>query len=232
MSRLSVLLALALLNSAVTQERLRSPWDDLKIASSDTPYRCPAPPEFARIVDPEVAYTDSHYSIIDPAKQEAYEKATEGPVHLGQSVGMAADAYLFKGSKAAAACVYSLLDAAAKADAWAGEMPHFQGVYIQNWMLSATAIPYLKVRNSGVGTAQEEAEIQQWFRHLAGRVQTYFDIDKGHPTTDAYNNHMYWAGLSLAAEGIADNHQSTFLLGPRDLLPGGRLDPERRIADG
>jgi poly(beta-D-mannuronate) lyase len=220
MHRLTILLALALLTPAAPQTgQLHSPWDDRAIAAADGPYQyqyqyqCPAPPEFAKIIEAEPYYTDSHASVIDPAKKAAYEKASEGPTHLGQYVGLAADAYLSNGSKAAAACVYSLLDAAAKADAWAGEMPHFQDVYVQNWMLSGTAIPYLKVRNSGAGTAQQDAEIQRWFRHLAERVQTYFDKGNGHPTTDAYNNHLYWAGLALMAEGVADNDQDAFLWG-------------------
>jgi poly(beta-D-mannuronate) lyase len=214
MHRLTILSALALLAPATPQAgQLHSPWDDRTIAATDALYQCPAPPEFAKIPDAEPYYTDSHASVIDPAKEAAYEKASEGPTHLGQSAGLAADAYLSKGSKAAAACVYSLLDAAAKADAWAGEMPHFQDVYVQNWMLSGTAIPYLKVRNSRAGTPQQDAEIQQWFRRLSERVQTYFDKGKGHPGSDAYNNHLYWAGLALAAEGVADNDQNAFLWG-------------------
>ena len=93
-------------------------------------------------------YTDKHYSVIDPKKLAAFNAASEGPTHLGQYSTGAADAWLSTGSRAAAACVYSLLDAAAKADAWDGKMPSFEGVYVQNWLLSGTAIAYLKVRNS------------------------------------------------------------------------------------
>ncbi len=214
MHRLTTLLALLVLAPAAPQAgQLHSPWDDHIITATDSTYKCPAPPEFAKILDADPYYTDSHASVIDPAKKAAYEKASEGPTHLGQFAGLAADAYLSTGSRTAAACVYSLLDAAAKADACAGEMPHFQDVYVQNWMLSGTAIPYLKVRNSGAGTLRQDAEIQRWFHHLAQRVQTYFDKGKGHPKSDAYNNHLYWAGLALAAEGIADNDQNAFLWG-------------------
>lgn len=227
MVRLTTFFVLALVAPAFAQAHLRSPWDDHQIPATDTPYQCPAPPEFAKILDAEPYYTDSHHSVIDPAKKAAYEKASEGPVHLGQYVGLAADAYLLKGSKAAAACVYTLLDAAARADAWAGQMPHFQGIYDQNWLLSGTAIPYLKVRNSGAGTPQQDAEIQQWFRHVAERVQPYFDRGKGHPRSDAYNNHLYWAGLALAAEGIADNDQSAFLWGIAAYYQGiGSIQPD------
>lgn len=214
MPSLIPLLVLALLAPAVAQEQhLHSPWDDRAIAATDTPYQCPAPPEFAKTLHADGYYIDSHMSVIDPAKKDAFDKATEAPTHLGQSVGLAADAYLAKGSRSAAACVYWLLDAAAKADAWAGQMAQFQDVYIQNWLLSGAGIPYLKVRNSGVGTRQQDADIQQWFHHLALREQAHFDQGKGHPTTDAYNNHMYWAGLALATEGIADNDQNAFLWG-------------------
>ena len=228
MLRLTLLLALALLAAAATQdEHLHSPWDDRTITATDAPYQCPALPEFAKIIDAEPYYTDSHASVIDPAKKAAYEKASEGPTHLGQYAGLAADAYLSEGSRAAAACVYSLLDAAAKADAWAGEMPHFQDVYVQNWMLSGTAIPYLKVRNSGAGTPQQDAEIRQWFHRLAGRVQIYFDKGKGHPKSDAYNNHLYWAGLAFAAAGVADNDQNAFLWGIATYYQGvGLIQPD------
>lgn len=194
-------------------ETLRSPWDDLKITLSDAPYTCPETPKFAKTLNVEGYYTDSHYSVIDPAKKAAYEKADQELVHLGQYAGAAADAYLNKGSKGAAACVYTLLDAAAKADAWAGDMPRGQGVYDQNWMLSGTAIPYLKVRNSGAGTPEQDAEIQKWFRHVATQVRDYFDEKHQRPNSDAWNNHMYWAGLSIAAQGIADNDKGAFKWG-------------------
>jgi poly(beta-D-mannuronate) lyase len=129
--------------------------------------------------------------------------------------------------------VYSLLDAAAKADAWTGEMPSGQGVYDQNWMLSGTAIPYLKVRNSGAGTPQQDAEIQKWFHHVAAQVRGYFDEKHTHPNSDAYNNHIYWAGLAVAAQGIADNDKGAFRwgmnayhLGVETIQPDGSLSAE------
>jgi poly(beta-D-mannuronate) lyase len=194
-------------------ERLRSPWDDVKVTVTDAPWTCPEPPAFAKTIDAEGYYIDAHHSIIDPVKKAAYEKADEGPVHLGQYAGLAADHYLETGSRAAAACVYSLLDAAAKADAWAGTMPRNQGVYDQNWMLSGTAIPYLKVRGSGAGTPEQEAEIQKWFQHLAAQVKIYFEDKHFHPDSDAWNNHEYWAGLAIAAQGIASNDKGAFKWG-------------------
>jgi hypothetical protein len=101
--------------------------------------------------------------ILDYRREEAgcLRQRICGPTHLGQYAGLAADAWLSTGSHAAAACVYSLLTAAAKADAWDDKMPTINSVYMQNRLLSGTALAYLKVRNSGAGTAQADEQIQQ-----------------------------------------------------------------------
>jgi poly(beta-D-mannuronate) lyase len=223
MLRPATLLVFTLLTlAAANAERLHSPWGDHKIVTSNAPYKCPDAPEFATTSDAEGYYSDSHYSVIDPVKKAAYDKASEASTHLGQYVGAAADAYLANASRPAAACVYSLLDAAAKANAWAGKMPHGQDVYNQNWMLSAASISYLKVRNSSAGSPKQDAEIQAWLHRVAERVQSYFDESKGHPKSDAYNNHIYWAGLSLAAEGIAGNDRTAFLWGIATYYQGAK----------
>jgi poly(beta-D-mannuronate) lyase len=189
---------------------MRSPWDEVKTASTDAPYECPAPPAFARKLRTEGYYTDKQYSVIDPKKLAAFNAATEGPTHLGQYVTRAADAWLSTGSRAAAACVYSLLAAAAGADAWDEKMPQNNGVYLQNWMLSGTAMAYLKVRNSHVGTSEQDGRILRWFSRVGTRVRDYFDLQRTRPDSDAWNNHMYWAGLAVAAQGIACNDQNAF----------------------
>ncbi len=216
-------------------EHLASPWDAAKIIPTDAPYSCPAPPAFTRTLDLVDYYTDDKKSIIDEKKLALYREESEAPTHLGQYATLAADAWLSKGSRAAAACVYSLLTAAAKADAWDDKMPANTGVYMQNWLLSGTAIAYLKVRSSGAGTADEDALIQKWFAVLAARVREYFDHKRMRPGSDAWNNHMYWAGLSVAAEGIASGDAGTFLwglttyeMGMHAVKPDGSLDAEMR----
>ena len=214
-------------------ERLLSPWDWTKTTPTDTPYNCPAPPAFSRTLDLDTAYIDKKYSIIDAKKLDLFNEASAGPTHLGQSAGLAADAWLNKGSRAAATCVYSLLTAAAKADAWDDKMSKNNSVYMQNWLLSGTALAYLKVRNSDTGTAEQDAQIQQWFRLLAVRVREYFDSGRKRPGSDAWNNHMYWAGLSIAAAGIATGDADAFLwglatyeMGVYGIQPDGSLDAE------
>jgi poly(beta-D-mannuronate) lyase len=198
-------------NSGLPQhERLRSPWDGHKIQQTDASYRCPEAPPFASTVAVDSYYVDSHASVIDQKKFDAFQKASEPSTHLSQYVALAADAYLAEGSKPAAICAYTLLGAAAKAGAWAGKMPGFQGVYLQNWLLSAVAMSYLKVRDSGLGSPQQDSAIQEWFAHLAVRVGEYFDAEVKRLGSDGENNHLYWAGLAVAAAGIADDDHEAF----------------------
>ncbi|MGD0831558.1 MAG: alginate lyase family protein [Terracidiphilus sp.] len=234
---LSFLLLLAFAATGAMAEQLHSPWDNRAIVLSGDAYDCPAPPPFARTVEASSYYIDSHASIADPAKFIAFQKASEPSTHLSQFATIAADAYLYKGNRAAALCVYSLLDTAAKADAWAGHMPSFQGVYVQNWLLSAVAISYLKVRSSGQGTPAQNADIQRWFKHLAAEVREYFDAEVIRLASQGENNHIYWAGLAVAAAGIADNDQADFKwglnayrMGMDAILPDGSLKAEMNRA--
>jgi len=218
---------------AAQQDRLRSPWDGVKIQQTDSPYNCPATPPFANTADVDSYYVDAHASVVDQKKLDAFQKASEPSTHLSQFVTLAADAYLAKGSRRAAACAYSLLDAAARADAWAGKMPGFQGVYLQNWLLSAVGMAYLKVRESGAGSVEQDAEIQRWFEHLALRVREYFDGEMKRLGSDGENNHLYWAGLAVAAEAIADNDHdaggwamNAYSIGVDAIQPDGSLRAE------
>ena len=188
---------------------------------------------FAKTLEVGSYYTDAHMSVIDPAKQAAFQAASDAPTKLAQAVSKAADTYRAQGSRAAAACVYSLLAAVAKAGAWSGRMPTFQGTYVQNWTLSGVAMAYLKVRQSGVGTREQDAAIQRWFSVMATQVRAYFDAGAPNPGSDAWNNHIYWAGLAVAAEGIADDDAKAFRWGMDmykrgvdSIQPDGSLEAE------
>lgn len=227
------LCALAITAASALAQQLRSPWDDHPIALTDAPYDCPAPPPFEKTLNAESYYTDAHHSVIDEKKRQAEEKATEPATHLGQWSGLAADAYLTKGSRAAAACVYSLLTAAAHAHAWSGEMPTGQGHYEQKWLLAAVSVSYLKVRTSGIGTPDQQKEILKWFSSLANRITEYVDSKKPDPNSDAWNNHLYWSGFAVAAAGIACNDRSdlqwgiqSYKTGVDEIRPDGALPRE------
>jgi poly(beta-D-mannuronate) lyase len=220
------------------KDKLRSPWDGRKIALTDAAYDCPAPPPFAKTLEIGTYYVDSHASVIDPKKKAEYDKVANVYLDLSRAATLAADAYIEKGSRPAALCVYSLLDAAAKSDAWDGKMDNFSGVYVQNWLLSGVGIAYLKARSSGLGTPAQDAEIQKWFKVLAGRVREFFDEEVprlGGP--DKENNHIYWAGFAVFAEAIADNDQDaaqwalwTYRMGLANIQSDGTLKAEMNRA--
>ncbi len=195
---------------AASDARLQSPWDNHSVALTDAPYNCPALPALTKTISAEGYYIDANHSIIDPAKKKAEEEATAGPTHLGQFVTQAADAYLTKGSRAAVTCAYSLLSAAAQEDAMTGVQPTGQAHYEQKWLLAGTAMAYLKIRNTGVGTAEQDKAIQRWFEKIASRVRDYVDGNRGNPHSDSWNNHLYWSGLAVAAAGVAGNDGSDF----------------------
>lgn len=230
-TRLSIFFLLTCFSSLA--QTLHSPWDSQTIAPAKIPYTCPTPPPFADTVDPGTYYIDSHASVIDPAKKAAYEKATEAPIHFSQSVTLAADAWLSKGNQQAATCVLTLLTAAAGAHAWTGKMPDYSGVYTQNWLLSAVAVSYLKVRGSHIATPAQDAEIQHWFDQLGHRVMDFFIAEANRIGNDKENNHRYWAGLALTAEGIADNDPASYRwgldsyrIGIDNIQPDGSLTAE------
>jgi poly(beta-D-mannuronate) lyase len=212
-SLLYALVVAGLFSAGSEAQVLQSPWDAAAVTATDVAYTCPAAPAFAKALEVGSYYKDAHMSVIDPEKQAAFQAASDAPTKLAQAVSKAADMYRAQGSRTAAACAYSLLEAAAKAGAWSGRMPTFQGTYVQNWTLSGVAISYLKVRQSGLGTQEQDAAIQRWFGAMAAQVRAYFDAGTLNPRSDAWNNHIYWAGLAVAAEGIADNDAKAFRWG-------------------
>ena len=229
-----LVMAVATATAGAQDDKLRSPWDGRKVVLTDTAFVCPAPPAFAKSLEIGPYYVDSKASVIDAKKKAEFDKASQAPMDLSRAVALAADAYLDKGSRTAAVCVYSLLDAAAKADAWDGKMDNFSGVYVQNWLLSGVGIAYLKVRPSRLGTAAQNADIEKWFKVLAGRVREFFDEEVprlGGPQNE--NNHIYWAGLAVAAEAIADNDNDagqwalyTYRMGLANIQADGTLKAE------
>jgi poly(beta-D-mannuronate) lyase len=212
----TTLAILLLLTAAAVRAQpapLHSPWDNLRVDPSSAPWTCPAAPHFVQTVVISSYYIDPHASVIDPTRYAEFQQASADSTHLAQYATLAADAYLAKGSRPAVLCVFSLLDAAAKSKAWSGKMPGFQGVYLQNWLLSAVAVAYLKVRPTGLATPEQDRDIQTWFAALAARVRDYFDAEVIRIGLDRENNHLYWAGLAVGAAGIADNHPPDFQWG-------------------
>lgn len=208
---------------------LRSPWDGHRVPLTDVPYDCPAIAHLSPDLSTAGFYADSKSSVIDPEKWKAYV-ASSGPYkQLGQQVVDASDAYRETGSRAAATCVLAHITAAARDGVFTGRMSSRQANYVQGWVIGAIAIAYLKVRDSGLTTAEQEKLLFPWFEKVAEQTIAFYHQE------DAKNNHLYWAGVEYAAIGVATGNQKFFekgieayRTGISQIQPDGSLPLEMR----
>lgn len=214
------LLALALLAiPAVAQNKLHSPWDFRPVVLSNARYDCPGSVPVSHDITLSDYYSDDKHSIVDPARHAAYEAADAPFQALTKATESAADNFQQTGSRAAAVCALRLITDAARSDAMTGAMSSNQAYYVQGWTLGAVAIAYLKVRPSGLVAAADQALIASWLERVAASTHQYFD-GRWEKKTDAQNNHLYWAGLSVLAAGVAANNLPDYDWGIRTYRKG------------
>lgn len=198
--------------TAVAEQPLRSPWDGKPVAMTSAPYTCPATPNIAPDLTTDGFYRldDPTHSIIDPVRQAAYAKSS-GPVKAaGQAVVAAADAYRTTGSRQAAECALKLISSMAQQHSLTGKMSSNQAYYVQGWVAGAIAIGYLKIRDAHLATPEQNKAIADWLVSNGEQTKSYFDPRMAKGTSDARNNHLYWAGVELAAIGVAANNRADF----------------------
>lgn len=217
------------------EKKLRSPWDSHRIKLTTASYACPAVEHLSPDLTTSGFYSDSKSSIIDPEKWKAYA-ASSGPYKaLGDRVVAAADAYQSTGSREAATCALEHMDAAAKDAVFTGKMSSNQAYYVQGWVIGAVSIAYLKVRDSGLANKSQKETILPWIEKVVSQSQSYYDAHRQKSSGDAQNNHLYWAGVEVAAAGIATNNRQlfdwgmdTYHAGISQIQPDGSLPQEMR----
>jgi poly(beta-D-mannuronate) lyase len=196
---------------AALPEPLRSPWDGKSVAANDTAYPCPALAHIAPdlVTDGFYRLDDPTHSIIDPARQAAYNASSNPVKAAGMAVVKAADDYRTSGSRQAAACAMSRIVTMAKDKSLSGKMSSSQAYYVQGWVVGAIAIAYLKVRETEDATPDQIAMIGDWLHSVGRQTKDYYDE---HTKKDGGkgNNHLYWAGVELAAIGVAANNREDF----------------------
>jgi poly(beta-D-mannuronate) lyase len=192
---------------AAPAQPLRSPWDGSPVKNTDAAYVCPAIVHIAPDLVTEGFYRldDPTHSIIDPVRQEAYRKSSEGVKGVGLAIVKAADDYRTTGSRQAAQCAMAQIVSLAQEHSFAGRMSSNQAYYVQGWVAGAIAIAYLKIRDSGIATPRETETIAQWLQSIGEQTMNYYD-SHGH----SKNNHLYWAGIELAAIGVAADNRNDF----------------------
>jgi poly(beta-D-mannuronate) lyase len=197
---------------AASANALRSPWDGKPVAATEAAYVCPAIADIAPdlVTDGFYRLDDPTHSIIDPVRQEAYKKSSDGVKAVGMSVVKAADDYRTTGSRNAAQCAMAQIVTLAQDRSLAGKMSSNQAYYVQGWVLGAVAIAYLKIRETGIATPQQTEMIADWMQSVGEQTIGYYDGHKRVGHGDSQNNHLYWAGVELAAIGVAANNRKDF----------------------
>ena len=206
---------------------LRSPWDGRDVTLTGAPYSCPAIAHLSADLTTDRFYSDSKSSIIDPEKWKAYV-ASSGPYkQLGEQIVAAADGYRTTGSRQAVECALTHMDAAAKDGVFTGKMSSNQAYYVQGWVIGAIAIAYLKVRDSGLVQPEQERDILPWIVRIVHQTMDYYDARRQKGTGDGENNHLYWAGVEVAAAGIAANDAKLFKWGTETYKAGvAQIEPD------
>jgi poly(beta-D-mannuronate) lyase len=191
---------------------LRSPWDGKHITATEAVYACPAIAHIAPdlVTDGFYRLDDPTHSIIDPVRQEAYRKSSDGVKNVGLAIVKAADDYRTTGSHGAAQCAMTQILTLAREHSLAGKMSSSQAYYVQGWVVGAIAIAYLKIREADLATAQQTETITQWLQSVGDQTRDYYDAHKKTGKGDSGNNHLYWAGVELAAIGVAANNRKDF----------------------
>ncbi len=191
---------------------LRSPWDGKSITKTDLAYPCPTlasiPPDL--VTDGFYRLDDPTHSIIDPARQDAYNKSSGVVKAVGSAIVKAADEYRTSGSRQAAECATSQIVAMAKNKSLSGKMSSGQAYYVQGWVVGAVAIAYLKVRDAGYATPEQAGSIAKWLQSVGEQTKAFYGARKTSGQGDGQNNHLYWAGVELAGIGVAANDRRDF----------------------
>ncbi len=209
---LAILAAAAPAVAAAAAQPLRSPWDGRPVTITKAAYSCPAIAHIAAdlVTDGFYRLDDPTHSIIDPVRQGAYRKSSDGVKAVGMAVVRAADEYRTTGSRDAAQCAMTQILTLARDHSLAGKMSSNQAYYVQGWVVGAVAIAYLKVRETGIATPPETRTIADWMQSVGEQTKGYYDSHKRAAHGDSQNNHLYWAGVELAAIGVAADDRKDF----------------------
>jgi len=90
------------------------------------------------------------------------------------------------------------------------KMSSNQAYYVQDWVVGAIAIAYLKIRDAGLATPPQTEIIAHWMQCVGEQTKQYYEAHKKAAHGDSRNNHLYWAGVELAAIGVAANDRKDF----------------------
>ena len=158
-------------------------------------------------------YTDVNSSVIDQKLYDKYIKDTQPIKDYIKEIAELSASYFKSGASdnKPALCEIKWLLAWAEKDALTGNMNQ-QGKFEQKWTLGSLALSYLRIKDEKKIKEKHKKIIEDWFKKIAYQIKTVYD-DTNPKNTIVKNNHAYWAGMVLAAVGIAVNDETLFKWG-------------------
>ena len=168
---------------------------------------CPAPPDPVRSLLSEPFYTDGRFSNPDPARLAADTEASRPLRDWLWAIQRPAERWVALRQDAEADCALRLLEAWAEAGALLGSFNR-QGGYHRKWTLGGAALAFLAVRDAPSATPERKARIGVWLAQVARQVQPVYDRPGPRnpdpaQASELRNNHVVWAGMAVAAAGVA-----------------------------
>jgi poly(beta-D-mannuronate) lyase len=153
-------------------------------------------------------YVDKAHSVVDPELKRKNEEAVRPVRAFVVKVTELADGWVQSSppKPAYAALALEELRGWASAGALLGEV-NKQGSYERKWTLGSLALAFLKIRAAPGLDPAKVAAAGEWLAKVADAVMPpYDDMSQ----SASHNNHAYWAGLSVAAAGVAVNERRLF----------------------
>jgi poly(beta-D-mannuronate) lyase len=206
------LLLAALTATAARGETIPAPFGPPGPARPLSAQPCPDPPPPVLALSSQGFYTDERSSLPDPARLAADAAASRPLADWLHALQRPTERWVALGDAAEAACALALLDGWASAGALLGAF-NTQAAYHRKWTLAGAALSFLALREAPAPAGQKD-RIAAWLRAVALAVRTPYDRPApAHRPNSVQNNHVAWAGLAVAAAGVA--------AGDRALLQAG-----------
>ncbi|TPG45718.1 hypothetical protein EAH89_25930, partial [Roseomonas nepalensis] len=151
-------------------------------------------------------YADPAFSRPDPVRLRADADAAR-PLLDWLALVQRAVARHRAGEAGAASCALSALDAWAKNAALLGAF-NLQGGYHRKWTLAGAALSFLAIREAPGLDPVALGRTGRWLGEVAEAVRPHYERQSAAIISDVRNNHAAWAGLAVAAAGVAGGNRA------------------------
>ena len=200
-----LVLTLAACATPPVVEPLRGPFGQAGSARPLSARPCPAPAAPLHGLRSEHFYTDGAASVVDPARLAADTEASQPLREWLDAIQRPTERWVALRDPAEAACALHQIEAWAEARALLGQF-NWQGAAHRKWALSGVAIAYLALRDAPAATPERQARIGAWLAEVARSVMPAYEPPPAGQSSvrrELLNNHIAWAGLGVAAAGVA-----------------------------